>query len=955
MEQSVKVVGRRFGLSFDALMLVLATGLTLHQDSFANTPYILPGINAIAVGLLGLYLVMDVVGAPLQEGTARARRFFYSSKALLVAALLAFLVIAPTVDLIGARHVAGVRGAVHDTSINVEEGVKFLLQGKDFYAQNYLHTPLAQFQWHTGSKYGYGVNPALYLTDTFPAQELITVPFYVLSNAVAGWFDERFLYILAFAITLLLLTRLAPTPMTRLAVVALVGLNPLWIPTFIYGQNDILVLAEILGVLYFSLHQRWRVALVLLALGCATKQTTLLLAPFYLWWLVQQSGDTWKERLERAALLAPWLAVPFILMVVPFLAWDPQAFIDGNFGYVAGSVAHSYPMQGYDGWGAASFILWGGVVPGPNSYFPFSYLQAAVALPLMVVLLRRIRRESSLAFVLAAYASVLFPVFYFSRFFHESYLAFEIALFAVAYLMQRRASGTVAAGDDLTAPLAAAAARDWHLSLDVFVPLLLLPQFLDPPTHRAFGILDSLTMGLVTAYIVVAVVAPWGRATSKGSRRIVIIARTIVLAGIAEVSLFAPAASAIYNRLQWNAPASGIHDTALQTQISGGDLLSGLNPYTTSFFKSVLPRLYIPPYKMSLPVRADLPLSHNPHLPLGAEISAVAQAAFAGVHLLFDENYLYLAALALLAVLLPLLVRGPPSHQLTLIAAVLFSPLFGRIALQGQDDVLVLLALVAGLLLLQRKAHAPAALAIGVAVALKITAWPLVPLFLAYSVGAARLALAEEASTTIAVAKEPRTGAPSWQATLHAVASWSWPLPLPLLVTALPFVVWNAGAFFRDVLAYPLGLMRDATPLQELWGNGFGTLGFGQIALSFGWAQLNGDGYSGPILAVLCVAPVLFVLMRRLMRTPNLALMMAGYVVVLFLCEYFGRFMIDTSLGYLAVLAPLSFFITRSPSTSQSLVMRQPEPIVAEPDIATAPAPGATVAALVQRPTGAAS
>jgi hypothetical protein len=36
---------------------------------------------------------------------------------------------------------------------------------------------------------------------------------------------------------------------------------------------------------------------------------------------------------------------------------------------------------------------------------------------------------------------------------------------------------------------------------------------------------------------------------------------------------------------------------------------------------------------------------------------------------------------------------------------------------------------------------------------------------------------------------------------------------------------------------------------------------------------------------------------------------MAGYLVLLFTLEYFGRFMISTSLGYLAVLAPLAFFL----------------------------------------------
>src|SRR2546428_12104416 len=47
---------RRGGISVDALVLVLVTGLTLHQDSFIRTPLTTPALNAIAVGLVGLYL-----------------------------------------------------------------------------------------------------------------------------------------------------------------------------------------------------------------------------------------------------------------------------------------------------------------------------------------------------------------------------------------------------------------------------------------------------------------------------------------------------------------------------------------------------------------------------------------------------------------------------------------------------------------------------------------------------------------------------------------------------------------------------------------------------------------------------------------------------------------------------------------------------------------------------------
>ena len=95
-------------------------------------------------------------------------------------------------------------------------------------------------------------------------------------------------------------------------------------------------------------------------------------------------------------------------------------------------------------------------------------------------------------------------------------------------------------------------------------------------------------------------------------------------------------------------------------------------------------------------LRPDLPLTHNPHLPLGFLLGAPPQLLFNRLHLLFDERYLYLLALLAVAALLPLLVQAP-ARQLALLTAVLFSPLFATAVIAGQDDVLVLLALVVGL------------------------------------------------------------------------------------------------------------------------------------------------------------------------------------------------------------------------------------------------------------------
>lgn len=888
--QQTDRVARRGGLSLDALVLIMVTGLTLHLDSFKSTTYTTPGLAAIAVGLLGLYLALDVLGQPLLHGAARARRLFYGGKGAILAAIIALMLIWPTLNMIGQRHASRPWLYVHDTSINVEEATKFLLAGKDPYAQTYFNTPLAQWNWQSEPQYGYGLNPALWLTDTFPGQELLTVPFMLAAQATLGWFDERFIYLLSFAITVLLLLRLAPTPTTRLALVAAVTLNPLWVGTFIYGQNDILVLAEILIVLWLSLRERWRLALLALAVGCATKQTTLILLPFYLWWLAPRLGATWPARLERLALLLPWLIVPFVLMVGPFAAWDWQAFYNGNFGYVAGSVPHSYPIQGYNGYGVASFVLWGGLVPGPNAYYPFWVLQAAAALPLMALLLRRLRLGTPVTVMLGAYATVLFAIFYFSRFFHASYAAFTIDLLLVAYFAHRPARRR---------------ADDGHLSLDLLIPLLLAPQLIEPPTNRANGITASLAFGLLLAYVVIATLTPWASLRAAIARRYAIAARAIVLAGLAEVTLFSRGFGSATARLRWNAAATFIHDTALQIEISAGELLRLHNPYTISFRGTPLPSLYLPARQKHVIVRPDLPLTHNPHLPLGFLLGAPLQGLFNRLGLLFDERYIYLFALLGMVAVLLVLVRAP-ARQLALLSAVVFSPLFGAALILGQDDVLVGLALALALLLLYRGHYTAGAFAAGVALAFKLTAWPLAPLLLAYLAGLDR-------DLPLSLGRR-----------LGRIAARAAAMALPALASLIPFVLWNGRALWNDAFAYPLGLMRDAVPLNVPWGPGFQTLGFGRVALNFGWAQANGNGYIGPWLALGLGGAALGVLLVRLWRAPGLPLLLSGYLVLLFALEYFGRFMVDTSLGYLMLLAPLCFFLPAPDAGARVAVVHLP-------------------------------
>jgi hypothetical protein len=233
-------------------------------------------IAVAATFLLGLYWAV----AFFRRRGGDAGRAFRVQLAI-VLALIGLLVVMPTLVAIGDRHDTAPYRDIHDSALQIELATGMLLHGQDYYGATYFHTPLAQW-WPVGPP-----NPALYHTDSLPFQEELTVPFMLASKATLGWFDERFIYLLCLGAVLGMALALARTPTSRLTLVAGLGLNPLFVPSFIAGQNDVLVLAEVMGVLLLARHGRRRAALLLLGTALATKETALFLLPFLLLWMAR--------------------------------------------------------------------------------------------------------------------------------------------------------------------------------------------------------------------------------------------------------------------------------------------------------------------------------------------------------------------------------------------------------------------------------------------------------------------------------------------------------------------------------------------------------------------------------------------------------------------------------------------------------------------------------------------
>jgi hypothetical protein len=362
-------------------------------------------------------------------------------KLVLVFAIVATTVIAQSSYLIALRHVSGPASYTHDGGvIQTEEAMKFILQGKNPYVEDYTKTPMADW--------GLDLRTALYHYPYLPWTFIFSLPFYQAGIAILGWFDERMVYLPLFVGMLLMAAGLTTDRSARLALVMVLGLNPIMGSDVIFGQNDSFVLFWLVAALWAGGRSRpatrW-LSPIFFALACASKPTAWFLAPFILLYWTGEGFNLQSSVTPAAAFgrmlrrLAPF-AIVFAIVVVPFILWDPYNFYDDVWAWSAGTSPTAYQIRG---WGLSNFVLALSLVPTRVAYFPFWITEALVSVPLVLILLRRQWLDNTLKNIAMHGGVLLFAYAFVSRFLNENYLGFIVALLAVGALLgDRPASAT---------------------------------------------------------------------------------------------------------------------------------------------------------------------------------------------------------------------------------------------------------------------------------------------------------------------------------------------------------------------------------------------------------------------------------------------------------------------------------------------------------------------------------
>ncbi len=347
--------------------------------------------------------------------------------------LILFLVIVPTVGAIYLRQVHGPTSYVHDNPVQIEAAVNFLSQGKNPYQQDYTATPLAE--WNGGYINEYLQNPSLYHVVALPGHLLTSFLLMLPSNALLGFYDERFLYLIAFIAMLVLASRLGRTPEQRLRSIILLGLNPLVIHFFIFGRNDVLIFTALLAAFFMLLKRRSNLAAILFGFACTIKLFALAFAPLFLTVLIaRQSDGPWRQRLRQSFKPLALLAITFLVITLPFVIWDAPSFYDDIVRYTNGTSATSYPVAGL---GLAKILLELGVIRSATDYYPFWIFQLIFVLPMLVWFIPKLAKHPKVSLMVFTGTLVLFVGLYVSRFMNDNYFSLISLLLLSGYGFHR--------------------------------------------------------------------------------------------------------------------------------------------------------------------------------------------------------------------------------------------------------------------------------------------------------------------------------------------------------------------------------------------------------------------------------------------------------------------------------------------------------------------------------------
>jgi hypothetical protein len=394
----------------EALVLLLLAVPTVVIDWQIAATWRLPlwvSLLAGAVAIGGLVLVIFL------------SRFATVGSALTVAMLYGLPVLG---GIVRWRLVSSPRALIGDGAYQIQIARDVLLRGTDPYGFNYVGTGMERTPWSQPFP-----NPSLHHLDYWPGTIVLPLPIQAAFNAAFGWWDERIWLLVAAIAVWILLGRLVPGEFGRIAAAAMF-LLPGHSLLAVLGDNDLTMIAWLLGAALAISKRQWLLGGLLLGVALATKQTAIIAIPVFIAWAVASGVD--RRRFLQALGVG---AVAVLVLLLPFAFWNWRAFVDDTILFNFGSGTEAYPIQGL---GLSSLLLSSGVIHGPRDAFPFLFIQIPLVAGAWVGAWFWLRRHGLAgdAILWMGFALLLFLLT--NRFTQQTYLVLGVELMLAGLILR---------------------------------------------------------------------------------------------------------------------------------------------------------------------------------------------------------------------------------------------------------------------------------------------------------------------------------------------------------------------------------------------------------------------------------------------------------------------------------------------------------------------------------------
>lgn len=323
-----------------------------------------------------------------------------------------------------------------------------------------------------------------------------------------------------------------------------------------------------------------------------------------------------------------------------------------------------------------------------------------------------------------------------------------------------------------------------------------------------------------------------------------------------------PMITAMVDRAK-TAPVYGVHDIILQQEAAMRKLIEGKNPYKETYFdtslasfnydepgntEAVNPALYhfvMPPWYLLFP--------------FVFYFTAIPTLGF------FDGRMALLFTMVLLLVFVWYWFRDKALARLAVVLTAL-SPSVVDYVLEGRSDVFALSWLMGAVYLLGRKSYLWSGAFLGLSLMSKQTTWFIVPFYALFL----------------------------WQQNKKMFWYVFTVVALVVGVLTMPFVLWDARAFFESVVFYLTGNSEASYPISGY--------GLGMMLNEFGFIRDIHAYYPFIYWQIAFALPVLVLLAFWLSRKPAASKLIISYAVFLAVYWYMSRYFNNSHLGYLSML-----------------------------------------------------